>query len=244
MAMAANCETEIVRELASLEGDLETNSYDEKTALDIATEKQCTETSDLLEALLANPMSKSVRAANRMNFLKRVLGEELTNSKEHTVHNNFRMWKAIPFIQCKKDGDKHSWDTNIHNVYCLKACIGVDRITGEDYAVDIGEEKTLGEVPGYKWFDDNKNEISSVKCLLKDVDGFKAAGFEDNNHNLVDIDECSENSTICEPFKVCNNTIGSYACLDPGNQPITQTELVLLTLTSLCCHRVKIVSKQ
>ena len=61
MAMAANCETEIVRELASLQGDLEIDSYGGKTALDIATEKQCTETSGLLETILASPMSKSVR---------------------------------------------------------------------------------------------------------------------------------------------------------------------------------------
>ena len=93
-------------------------------------------------------------------------------------------------------------------------------ITGEDYAVDIGEEKVLEKVPGYKWLDDNDNEISSVKCLLKDLDGFKAAGFEDNSHNLVDINECSDNANICEPFKVCNNSIGNHTCLDPGKQDI------------------------
>ena len=38
-------------------------------------------------------------------------------------------------------------------------------------------------------------------------------GFNESLSLGLDVDECGENSTICENGKFCDNTPGSYACL-------------------------------
>lgn len=47
---------------------------------------------------------------------------------------------------------------------------------------------------------------------VKEDKGRFDEGFNKSLSLVLDVDECGENSTICENGKFCDNTPGSYAC--------------------------------
>ena len=214
MALSAHNKTEIVKQLVSVGADIEMQDLRGKKAFDIASEAENNETAAFLHSLASGvPMEQGEQEVHLRNLLESVLGAELNgmNSKEHVVHNNYRMWSAVPSVTCQISATGNSWGINVNNIYCAKDCAGVDAGTGLPYVNKIGMVRTLEEKAGFRWQDADGEVISSVRCLVGDVGGFEVVGYEEY-HNLVDIDECAENMELCKPLGDCVNIVGSYTC--------------------------------
>jgi len=213
MAITANGRTEIVKQLLSLGANPLSKDYSQEKSYDVAIKRNKSEIADFLESLSDTPMTLSEMERHRRHILIHVLGGPWSsmNTKERVAHNRFKKWTVMPQVKCQYDGTGNSWDVNPNNIYCVRDCTGVDDASGKPYVIGIGEERTLGEKPGYRWVDSDGNPISSVQCLVRDIGGYEVTGSE-GFHELADIDECAENAELCKPLGECINTLESYTC--------------------------------
>ena len=78
----------------------------------------------------------------------------------------------------------------------------------------VGKSRSLFEIAGYRWINDDGDFIQSVKCLpFYDIEiGYYA---KEEPHELKDVDECEENENllVCPmKFGKCLNLPGEYYC--------------------------------
>lgn len=141
------------------------------------------------------------------------------NAINPAVLDSTVIFEPVSSIECKQS---KQWNIDPSNVTCVKDCmanvpLSRDQCQGQTTCTKtvftkVGDRRQLPPPrKGHRWVDENDNPIRSVKCLTKDVGQFNLVSYEEF-HRLVDIDECTEDFTLCKPLGFCNNTVGSYDC--------------------------------
>ena len=87
----------------------------------------------------------------------------------------------------------------------------------QDFELKIGEIRSLYAKKGHRWVDENNEDINQIKCELKQGQDNKVTSFM-KFHQMVDIDECSEDAKLCKPLGHCINQVGSNDCQCIGSE--------------------------